>query len=356
MVSRSCAQLVESLSVEIRQGAYAAGQFVPSARKLSARYGVSPETARRGLKALQAKGLLVAEPSRGFRVATQSKGQTDAQPVAFATDYLADLSDAEPTSWALSNAVQKAAAVKGWSALGAHAGSGDLCRVLEQVISVGAWGVILDSLDPEYYQSICRAKLPVVMVNSVLEGERVDSVVQDNYSGGYQAAGHLVATGAKRVGWFGPVRRFGHTRERHAGATAGLAAEGRALAVETSMSKDLPEDELRVEARKFLEGQDRPDGILAFDLDSAKALMKVAGELDLVPEKDFWMVGWLVEECLASDYALLFRGESVSPVVTWRASSMAEWALKLLSARRAGEGGEPVRVNIPTALKLEGHS
>lgn len=350
MVSRSCAELVGSLGDEIREGVYAAGQFVPSARKLGVQYGVSPETARRGLKALQAKGVLVAEPSRGFRVATQRTGDAATQPVAFATDYLADMSDADPTSWALNNEVQKAAAMKGWSALGAHAGSGNREQVLGQLISVGAWGVILDSLDPEYYRSVCKAGLPVVMINSALLGERVDTVVQDNYEGAYQGARHLVACGARKIGWFGPVRKSGHTRERHAGASAGLAAEGRTIAVEFSRPRNLPDEDLRLAAREFLAGPDRPDGILAFDLDALRALVAVARELDLVPEKDFRLVGWLVEESLASDYVPLFRGGPVSPAVSWRASSMAEWALTLLAARRDGQRGEPVRINIPTRL------
>jgi DNA-binding LacI/PurR family transcriptional regulator len=350
MVSRSCAELVESLGSQIGKGVYAAGQFVPSARELSGRYGVSPETARRGLKMLEERGLLIAEPRKGFRVAPQWEGDGETRPVAFATDYLADLSNAEPTDWALNNAVQKAAGMRGWSALGAHSAGGSRDRVLEQMVSSGAWGVVLDSLDAEYYRTVCRAKLPVVVVNSVLEGVEVDTVVQDNYRGGYIAAQHLVVTGAKRIAWFGPARRFGHTRERHAGAAACLDSEGLAFCAE--LSRDVTADGLRRAGRKLLEGADRPDAILAFDPDALGILVEVTKELGLTIEKDFRVIGWLVEECYASDYVPVFRGEPVAPAVTWRASSMAEWALTLLAARRAGQRGEPVRINIPTRLEI----
>jgi DNA-binding LacI/PurR family transcriptional regulator len=311
---------------------------------------VCPETARRGLKALEDEGLLVAEPRRGFRVAPLGKGDPGRRPIAFVTDYLADLSNAEATSWSLNNAIQKAAALRGWGALGAHSAGGDREGVLQQLISCRAWGAVVDSLDPEYYRAVCRAKLPVVMVNAALRNVEVDTVVQDNYGGGCQAAQHLIASGAERIGWFGSLREFGHTRERHAGALAGLAGEGRALAVQASMSKDVSADALRHAARKLLESQDRPDGILAFDLDALKALVEVAGELGLVPEKDFRMVGWLVEESLAGEYAPIFRGGPVSPAITWKAASMADWALTLLAARREGKRGEPVRINVPTRL------
>jgi DNA-binding LacI/PurR family transcriptional regulator len=350
MVSRSCAQLVERFRAAIGRGVYTTGQFVPSARELSGEYGVSPETARRGLKMLEKEGLLVSEPRRGFRVAPQWEGSDDTRPVAFATDYLSDMSNAEPASWALSNAVQKIAGLRGWSSLGAHSSGGQRDRVLEQLISGGAWGVVLDSLDPEYYRTVCRAKLPVVMVNSMLEAERVDTVVQDNYLGGYLAARHLAATGARRIAWFGPARRWGHTRERHAGVVSGLAGAGRAL--DRDMLSDTVDEELRDAAREMLRGGGRPDAVVAFDPDALRVLVATAGELGLVVEKDFRVVGWLVEECYASDYVPAFRGGPVSPAVVWKASSMAEWALTLLAARRGGQRGEAVRVNIPTRLRF----
>jgi LacI family transcriptional regulator len=270
--------------------------------------------------------------------------------VAFATDYLADLSNAEPTDWALNNAVQKAAAMRGWSALGAHSAGGSRDRVLEQMTSGGAWGVVLDSLDAEYYRTVCRAKLPVVMVNSVLEGVAVDTVIQDNYGGGYLAAQHLIVTGATKIAWFGPARRFGHTRERHAGAAAGLAGEGLALAAD--VSQDCSDEGLRKAGRQLLSSRNRPEAILAFDRDALRVLVEVTTELGLTIEKDIRVVGWLVEECYASDYVPIFRGEPVAPAVVWKASSMAEWALTLLAARREGHRGVPVRINIPTRLEV----
>ncbi len=350
MVSRSCAKLVESLRAAIVRGVYATGQFVPSARELSGQYGVSPETARRGLKMLEEEGLLVSEPRRGFLVASQWEGSDETRPVAFATDYLSDLSNAEPVSWALNNAVQKIAGMRGWSALGAHSCGGDRSRVLEQLISGGAWGVVLDSLDAEHYRLVCRARLPVVMVNSILEHEEVDTVVQDNHRGGYLAGQHLASSGAKNIAWFGPARRFGHTRERHAGVVSGLAGAGRVLDVD--MKSETADEGLRAAARKLLKSRKRPDAVLAFDPDALRVLVEVSGELGLVVEEDFKVVGWLVEECYASDYVPVFGKGPVPPAVVWKAASMAEWALTLLAARRAGQRGEAVRVNIPTRLKL----
>jgi LacI family transcriptional regulator len=349
MISRGCAEIVEHFRSAIRKGSYRAGRLVPSSRELSTKYGVSAETARRGLKMLEQEGLLISEPRRGYRVAASEERTERARPVAFATDYLADLSNARATSRAVINALQESAGMRGWSTLGAHSAGGDREMVLEQLISGGAWGVIVDSLDPDYYRTLRLAKLPVVMVNAVLEGEEVDTVVQDNFGGGRIAAQHLLAAGARRIAWLGPARRSGHTYERHAGAVTALAAGGRSLGIE--VSGELDDEGLRAAAREILSSRDRPDGVLAFDLQAVSALVEVCGKLGLTIGKELRVVGWLVEESLASDYVPIFRGGPVAPAIVWSASSMAEWALTLLAARREGGRGEPLRGNVPTRLK-----
>jgi DNA-binding LacI/PurR family transcriptional regulator len=351
MVSRSCAELVESCRDAIAKGVYAVGQFVPSAREFSQSFNVSPETARRGLKELEAQGLLVSQPRRGFRVAPRYQSSEETRPVAFATDYLNDMSNAEPASWALNNAIQRIAGLRGWSSLGAHSSGGDRERVLEQVLASGAWGVILDSLDPGYFGVLCRSKLPIVMVNSMLEHVEIDTVVQDNYRGGFLAVRYLLKKDTKRIAWFGAARDFGHTRERHSGAVAGLAAGN--ITMLTCPCGDATDQELRAAGRKMLRSNNRPDGILAFDPDALRILVEVATEENLVLEKDIRVVGWLVEECYASNYVPVFKGGAVAPAIVWKASSMAEWALHLLETRRCGMRGEAVRLNVPTRLKFE---
>jgi len=80
-------------------------------------------------------------------------------------------------------------------------------------------------------------------------------------------------------------------------------------------------------------------------------LLQVAGELEVVPERDFRTVGWVVEECYEREFARRFTGGAVPAAVVWKASSMVDWALKLLVARRDGEAGEPVRISVPTSIR-----
>jgi DNA-binding LacI/PurR family transcriptional regulator len=349
MVSRRCAELVDSFRSEIGKGVYSPGEFVPPVRELSNRFGISTETARRGLKLLEQEGLLVAEPRQGFRVAASRVASTEKRPVAFVTGYLGDMSDAQPVSWAINEAVQKMAGLRGWTSLGAHSAGGAGEGVVEQLIAGGAWGVLFDSCDDIFLKTIQAADLPVVMVNSWIEDRRVDAVIQDNYRGGFLGARHLVGGGAQRLAWLGSLGVGPHGRERYAGAVAGLASRG--LRLREDMCVDAAGGDLVAGVRRLLSREDRPDGIFCFPEKALAALLQVAAELQMVPERDFRMVGWVVEECYEAEFARRFGGGPVPPAVVWKASSMVDWALKLLVARREGEAGEAVRISVPTSIR-----
>jgi len=344
---RSLETLVGHIRGEIASRRYPHGDLLPSTRKLAERFSTSYETVRRGLKQLEEEGLLSSEAKLGFRVSGAVKGDR-AGPVAHITDYRMDLSDAQPATWALSVAFQSAAADRSWSVLGAHGGGRKRGEVVDQIRAGNAWGVILDTLDPELHAGVRDSGLPVVMVNSWFEDEAVDVVIQDNYRGGFLAAEHLVAQGVRRFGWIGTTSEFCHSRERFAGAAACLSQHGLTVSPECvcKMTSNNPREELRT----FLSRSDRPDGLLAFwGMDE---LVETGRELGLAVGRDFQAVGWVVEECYDSHYRPAFGGAAPAPAVVWRAGAMAERALALLAERRASAGGEPVRICVPTALRF----
>jgi DNA-binding LacI/PurR family transcriptional regulator len=347
--SRGSAGLVESIRGAIETGVYGPGQFVPSARELSGTYGVSAETVRRGLKLLEREGLLAAEPRQGFRVVKVSVSSIADLPVAYVTDYSFDLKNAQPTNWAISSTLQEAAGRRGWTTLGAHA-AGDHSRVSEQLRAAKAWGVVLDTLNTELVEAVLKAELPTVMVNSWVEEADVDVVIQDNYRGGFLAAKHLVASGAKRVGWVGPVEKACHSRERHAGAVAGLGAGG--LSMKPGDTVRLPDQDVDQKLKKLLGGPDRPDALLVFWKGAAAAVQSVAEELGLKIGTDLKLVGWCVEELYEPEHAGLFAGCEVPPAIVWKASDMAAAALERLEVMRKGGGLR--RTCVPVRIKTSG--
>ena len=345
------AVVLDRMRSAVTSGRFRAGRFLPPVRELSVKYGVSPETVRRGLKTLERERLVVAEPRQGFRVAARP-GADDARhcPVAYVTDYRGDLANAQPANWAILGAFQRATAEIGSTVLGAHAGGAGGGVVLEQLKAGRAWGIALDTMDRSLLETLRASGLPVVMVNSFWEDAEVDVVIQDNYRGGFLAARHLVDAGCRRIAWFGALGRYYHSRERYAGAVAALAAAG--LRFDESMLVEAEGGEASGKARELLGRANRPDGVLAFSEGALARLWEAARQLGIQPEVELRTVGWVVEECYAIEYLPLFAGGPVPPAVVWKAASMAERALALLAERRSGRAHEPVRVCVPTRLKF----
>jgi DNA-binding LacI/PurR family transcriptional regulator len=348
---RGVTEVVGRMREAISAGRYGGGRFLPPVRKLSSQHKVSPETVRRGLKVLEAEGLVVAEARQGFRVAARPVGGDVGRcPVAYVTSYDADLASAQPANLAIMGAFQRAMAEAGSAVLGAHAGGRGGELVVEQLKAGRAWGVALDTMDRALLETLRGSGLPLVLVNSCWEDVEVDAVLQDNYRGGFLAAKHLLDSGCRRIGWLGAVGKYYHSRERYAGATAALAAAGRRF--EEALCVEAEGAELEAKARQLLRRANRPDGVLAFSSGAMSALVRAGRELGIRLGGELKAVGWVVEESYGSEYLPLFAGDPVLPAVTWKAASMAERAMALLAERRAGRAGEPVRVCVPTRLKF----
>jgi DNA-binding LacI/PurR family transcriptional regulator len=263
------------------------------------------------------------------------------------TVYRPDLAGAQGAAWAFAMALQGVCADREWSLLAAHAGGREHADVLRQLKAGNVRGAILDTIDEELRVAVMGAGLPVVMVNSWVEGLPVDAVLQDNYAGGFAAAEHLMAQGIERIGWAGHISEFCHSRERFAGAAAALSMKG--LRIDESDCLALTEGKAREQARAFLSRDDRPEALLSFA--GIHAVCKAAGELGLRVGRDLLLVGWTVEECYAA-YRGRFGGGEVPPAVVWSAREMADRALKLLAERGEGVRRRPVRACIGTELRL----
>ncbi len=346
---RTSADIVGFIRSGILTGKHQVGKYVPPTRELGDKYGVSPETVRRALKILEREELIESVPRHGFRVVGAGGMLSASCPVAYVTYFEDDLSNAHPVNRALSPALQAAAGRRGWTVLGAHSADKDLSRLGEQLLAARVWGIVLDTLDPAVLEQLSATGLPVVMTNSWFEDVDVDAVLQDNYRGGFQAAAHLAAAGAGRIGWLGPVGQFRASRERFAGAVAALAAAGRAFepdAVIDTRAEDGPE-----RLKRALSEENRPDGFCVFWKDAAGRLKAAADELGLAIGTDLRVVGWAVEEFYDLEHQSTWGTKHVPPAVVWRAADMAEAALDRLEARRRGLEGSPIRISVPTAIR-----
>ena len=65
IVAGSAAELVQSIETAVAEGVLAAGQPLPSVRRLAVEVGLSPVTVTAGLAELRRRGVVVNEPRRG---------------------------------------------------------------------------------------------------------------------------------------------------------------------------------------------------------------------------------------------------------------------------------------------------
>jgi DNA-binding LacI/PurR family transcriptional regulator len=349
-MGRGSGSLAVSLRQRILSGKLAPGQFAPTVRSLSEEHGTSAGTAWRALKTLEAEGLVAAHSRHGYRVLARANDPDRGCPIAYALS--AQMAGEEWTGFnrLLLTSLQEAAGRRGWSLLGAGAKGVSAEAVIEQCRASRAWGVIVDVHSPQLVALVRRAGLASVMVDAWHPDAGCDAVLQDNALGGMLAARHLALAGCRRIGWVGLVTESVHSMERFSGASMALRKAG--LAFRDADIAEAPEVDTREAARELLSRPDRPDGILALWRGAALETAAAARELGLELGRDVQLVGWCAEEQYAEGWLPHFAPAAVPAVVSWSMAALAEAAVARLAERRAHPGMIPLRLAVPTRLRL----
>jgi GntR family transcriptional regulator, arabinose operon transcriptional repressor len=346
---RECTRVAESLREMIGNGAFERGQYLPPLRELSRQFEVAGETARKALKQLEREGLLRAEARHGYRVMDQRKQEREGFPVAMISES-DDPHGASSSTQSIAHAFQKAGSAAGFPVLGMYTGlQPDVDKVVKQLTASRTCGVLTDTSSLELVRRIRGMGLPVVMVNSWEEVERVDVVQQDNYRGAFLGAREVAQLGSKRVAWIGHKVRSAHGRERYAGAVAGLASMGLELDSNLCVRTTLSEAEEDIAA--LLSRKDRPDAILAYWRNLAIDACRASKKLGLQVGRDVHIVGWTAEEIVEESYDPHFPEDSTPPVILWKADAMATAALTRVEELMDNPRLPPKRILVDTWLR-----
>lgn len=347
---RSSGQVYIALRRQVLEGAVAVGDYLPTERQLSQSFAVAHTTVRRALARLQADGLIRPEPRKGYRVLGMANDPLRGCPVAYIRS-----DSREPAAWdehhaRLMSTLQDAADRKGWPLAAMGESAIQSVNVRTRLAASHAWAAILDSNDPAALSSVKDAGLPLVMVDSWVEGSGVDSVLQDGHHGGMLASRYLAEAGCRRIAWFGRADCNVHVFDRFGGFCAGLLSKS--MPTESSLVFQTSDDVLSA-ARKILSGAGRPDGIAALWNTHISPLAQAAAECGLVIGKDLQLVGWTPSEMYASRYAPMFHGIAPPPAITWDLRAMADAAMAILLERRANPGLPELRVRVPVRLRIK---
>lgn len=96
---------------------------------------------------------------------------------------------------------------------------------LETLRTESVDGVIVPPVtkdDPQIC-ALVETGMPVVCVDRMLDGVRVDTITSDNFEGAYAAMEHLIGLGHRRIGFMGGISRISTTQQRRAAYEAALA-------------------------------------------------------------------------------------------------------------------------------------
>ena len=103
---------------------------------------------------------------------------------------------------------------------------------------------------------------PVVVVDSVMLSDRVDSVTNDGIGGARMATEHLIKTGHQRIGYVRAKQRVRNLEERELGVKQALAAAGRHL--EAVINVDISSEKAFQDFDSWIRTQESmPDGLFA---------------------------------------------------------------------------------------------
>ncbi|PCJ58116.1 MAG: hypothetical protein COA79_13930, partial [Planctomycetota bacterium] len=291
---------------EIALGNFKAGEYLPSLRELGGRHDLCAETVRKSLKKLATEGLIQAIPRRGFKV--KGSNVNNSQQIAFLTKKFPDLSNAQRATWACANAVYQAGENFDISIMGLHLGGTQRSSIENQIKSLNLKGVIVDSLEGDVVSDAQKGGFPIVLINSLIESMPVDTVIQDNYYGGFNAVQHFVDLGIKKIGWVGSDQEYCHARERFAGVRDAMAVNN--LPFKNSWQVKTTQEQLLNKTIKLLKDKDRPEAIIAFGVYLLQFVKKAANTLKLKIGKDIHIMGWCVNGAPSKAWCFLL---GVSP-------------------------------------------
>jgi len=341
--------MAHSVRAAIAEGTYRVGEYLPGVRQLAQTYGVAPETARKAMKLLAREHCLSVHERHGFRVTGLANDPATAAPIAFVRFDAGDEDITAGTYGRILAALQAAAGARSWSVIGMSLSGKTDQQIRELLRATRLAGVILDSIDARFVALVREMGYPAVLADAWYPDCALDAVVQDSFGGGLQAAEHLCARGHKRIGWLGPLVDTNESLERWGGVMAGLRRRGLTVAPEFVVNSVEPGAGPAL--RRMLSRKRRPTGLVALWPPESHQAVRGAVEAGLAPGRDLEIVGWCIEESYGP-FAAEFGGGAAPAAVTWSIRELAGRALAQLAERRSSPDAPPVRVVVPTRLRL----
>ena len=171
--------------------------------------------------------------------------------------------------------------------------AGNVDAVLQEILDYQVDGIVLASvaISSSLAEQCDAAGIPVVLFNRAQKDDRFSTVTSDNFGGGRELAGFLVAGGHQRIAYIAGWEGASTQRDREAGFRAGLASRGRDLF--TRGVGNFQSDMAAEAALEMFSSADRPDAVFVANDHMAFAVMDVLRHrLNLRIPEDVSVVGF----------------------------------------------------------------
>ena len=141
--------------------------------------------------------------------------------------------------------------------------------------------VIAANLNSEFLCSVADHGLPIVVLDRIIEYQNIQSIVIDNYQGGYAATEHLIRCGNDVVYYFaGPASAYDN-QERFRGYCCALEDNGLAYSEKLYVSGNFTEEKGYSQFQALYRRKMLPAAIFAANDETALGIIRAALDVNL---------------------------------------------------------------------------
>ena len=338
---------------DLVNGRYVAGEIMPAIRTLADQYAVSRNTVQLGLQDLVTKGFLTLMPRVGYRV---KSGVTDKAKGGLIAYIAFDIKISDGKSLFLPfflDGLRYYGDRLAFSVVNISTNQKSYQDIVNELVQMNVAGVIISSYYKELVQELMKNKFPLVMVDSFIQDLNVNTIIQDNFLGGYLAAKWVIKNQIEEIIWFGATNNSLHALERFGGFTAGLTIKDITLKQKNIINAEDDTNQMDVyikKLRKCLETCSRPVVVVALWTNMAVAAYHIIKEMGLKYKKDVFIVGWCIEEMVELKLNPVFSKAEMPAYISWSCKQIASMTIDHFTDKVNSLKHEAIRKTVPVTL------